>query len=181
MSCPQSVRESAPITRQSEPQMDSDTMWDKSDVAHVLCICELIQLAALAVARDFDQRQGTDRQQQIKMPHVVFDGTIDLGVLYSGFVPFVTKQPCIIKLNDLFLSQSKKSALVPTIVIDEKNQQFLIEIFAKEQKTTIRLYPGTDPEKTNGVKTSLGYMAGIIKKIFPDIVISKTNIGEFIL
>jgi hypothetical protein len=115
------------------------------------------------------------------MPHIVFDRTIDLNVLYSGFVPFVTKEPCIIKLDDLFLSQSKKSALVPTIVIDEKNQQFLIEIFAKEQKTTIRLYPGTDPEKTDGVKISLGYMARIIQNTFPGMTISKTNIGQFIL
>lgn len=115
------------------------------------------------------------------MPHIVFDGTIDLSVLYSGFVPFVTKQPCIIKLNDLFLSQSKKSALVPTVVIDEKTHQFLIEIFAKEQKTTIRLYPGTDPKKTDGVKVSLGCMARIIQKTFSGMTISKTNIGEFIL
>lgn len=71
------------------------------------------------------------------MPHIVFDRTIDLYVLYSGFVPFVTKQPCIIKLSDLFLSSGKKSALIPTVVIDEKNQQFLIEIFAKEKKTTV--------------------------------------------
>jgi hypothetical protein len=43
------------------------------------------------------------------------------------------------------------------------------------------LYPGTDPEKTDGVKTSLGYMAKIIQKAFPDLKISKTNIGEFII
>lgn len=115
------------------------------------------------------------------MPHIVFDKTINLDTLYADFVPFVTKEPYIIKLNDLFLSKNKKSALIPTVVIDEKNQQFLIEIFAKEEKTTIRLYPGTDPEKTDGVKTSLGCMAKIIQKTFPDLKISKTNIGEFIL
>jgi len=115
------------------------------------------------------------------MPHIVFDKTIDLDALYADFAPFVTMKPCIIKLNDFFLSKNKKVALVPTVVIDEKNQQFLIEIFAKEEKTTIRLYPGTDPEKTDGVKTSLGYMAKIIQNAFPDLKISKTNIGEFIL
>jgi len=115
------------------------------------------------------------------MPHIVFDKTIDLDTLYADFAPFVTMEPCIIKLNDFFLSKNKKVALIPTVVIDEKNQQFLIEIFAKEEKTTIRLYPGTDPEKTDGVKTSLGYMAKIIQKMFPDLKISKTNIGEFIL
>jgi hypothetical protein len=115
------------------------------------------------------------------MPHIVFDKTINLDVLSANFVPFVTKKPYIIKLNDFFLSQNKKSALVSTVVIDEKNQQFLIEILAKEDKTTIRLYPGTDPEKTDGVKISMGYMAKIIQRLFPGIMIFRTNIGEFIL
>jgi hypothetical protein len=114
------------------------------------------------------------------MPHVVFDKTIGLDTLYADFVPFVTMEPCIIKLNDFFLSKNKKVALVPTVVIDDKNQQFLIEIIAKEQKTTIRLFPGTDPEKTNGVKASLGYIAKMIQTAFPEIKISKSNIDEFI-
>lgn len=95
-------------------------------------------------------------------------------------MPFAIKEPYIIKLNDLFLSQNKKSALVSAISIDEKNQQFLIEIFAKEEKTTIRLYPETDPEKTSGVKTSLGCLGIMMQTIFPQIKISKTNISEFI-
>ena len=115
------------------------------------------------------------------MPHIVFDSTIDLEFFSAKFVPFMTKASCIIKLNDFFLSQNKKSALVPTIVIDEKNQQFLIEIFAKEDKTTIRLFPGTDPQKTDGVKTSLGCLAKMMQNVFPQISISRTNIAEFIV
>lgn len=114
------------------------------------------------------------------MPHIVFDKKIDLQRIYENFSPFFSKDKSIIKLSDLFLSQNKSSALVQTVVIDEKNQQFLIEIFSKEEKTTIRLYPGTDPEKTDGVKTSLGHMAKIIQKEYPDLKISKTNIAEFI-
>lgn len=114
------------------------------------------------------------------MPHIVFDRRLVLQEFAQKFMPFMTKEPCIIKLNDFFLSQNKNTALVPTTVIDEKNQQFLIEIFSKEEKTTIRLYPGTDPQKTNGVKTAMGYLAKMIQQTFPDCVISKTNIAEFI-
>lgn len=114
------------------------------------------------------------------MPHIVFDRKIDLAAFAEKFAPFMAKEPCIIKLDDLFLSQNKKSALVPAVSIDEKNQQFLIEIIAKKEKTTIRLYPGTDPEKTPGVKISMGYLAQIMQKAFPQIKISKTNISEFI-
>ena len=92
----------------------------------------------------------------------------------------MTKEPYIIKINDFFLSQNKNSALVPMIVIDEKNQQFLVDVFSKDTKTTIRLYPGTDPEKTNGVKIAMGYLAKMMRQTFPNCVISKTNIAEFI-
>jgi hypothetical protein len=132
----------------------------------------------------FDQRQGIDTEQNHLgidlMPHIVFDSKIDLEIFASKFEPFVVKEPYIIRLNDLFLSQNKKSALVQAVSIDEKNQQFLIEMFAKEEKTTIRLYPGTDPEKTSGVKTSMGYLAKMIQQEFPKIRISRTNISEFI-
>ena len=133
---------------------------------------------------DFDQRQDIGNLQGPSwidiMPHVVFDRKIDLAIFGEKFAPTMIKAPYIVKLTDLYLSNNKKSALVSAVSIDEKNQQFLIEIFAKEEKTTIRLYPGTDPEKTAGVKTSLGQLAKMLQKIFPDIKRSKTNIEEFI-
>ncbi len=58
------------------------------------------------------------------MPHIVFDKKMDLEFFSDKFVPFVTKEPCIIKLNDFFLSLNKKSALISTIVIDEKISSF---------------------------------------------------------
>lgn len=114
------------------------------------------------------------------MPHIVFDRKLDLGVFAEKFVPFMVKEPCIIKLEDFFLSKNEKVALVSAVVVGEKNQKFLIEIFSKEEKTTIRLYPGTDPEKTDEVKTSMGFLAKLMQKEFPDCSISKTNIAEFI-
>ncbi|WP_100183532.1 hypothetical protein [Candidatus Nitrosotenuis aquarius] len=114
------------------------------------------------------------------MPHIVFDSKIDLEDFAQKFSPYVATEPYIIKLNDLFLSHTKKSVLVPAVAIDEKNQQYLIEILAKDEKTTIRLYPGTDPEKTAGVKMSMGCLAKMIQTEFPELCISKTNIAEFI-
>jgi len=53
--------------------------------------------------------------------------------------------------------------LIPVVVIDKLHQQFLIEISTRKDKTTIRLFTGTDPEKTDGVKMSLGLTAKIIQ------------------
>ncbi len=115
------------------------------------------------------------------MPHVVFDKKIDLEIFSKEFQEKIIKKPFLIKILDVFLDRKKRVALIPTIVIDKSHQQFLIEISTRQDKTTIRLFPGTDPEKTDGVKTSLGLVAKLVQEINPNHRITKTNIGEFLL
>jgi hypothetical protein len=83
------------------------------------------------------------------MPHVVFDKEIDLESLSKEFKETVIKEPFLIKLLDVYTNKERRVALVPAVVIDKLHQQFLIEISTRKDKTTIRLFPGTDPEKTN--------------------------------
>ena len=115
------------------------------------------------------------------MPHAVLDKKVDLQRLSDEFQEIMEKKPFLIKIQDVFVDRQKRTALLPTIVIDEKNQQFLIEINTREGKSTIRLYPGTDPEKTEGVKTALGLVVRKLQDIFIDTKITKTNIEEYIL
>lgn len=114
------------------------------------------------------------------MPHVVLNKKIDLGSFSTKFQEIFQKKPFLIKIQNIFLDREKRCALIPTIVIDEKNQQFLIEISSREGKTTIRLYPGTDPEKTEGVKTAMGILTKKIQKTFTGSLVTKTNIGNYI-
>jgi hypothetical protein len=114
------------------------------------------------------------------MPHVVFDISIDLVKLQEEFQKIFLKNSSIIKIEDIFVDKNSTSALLPTIVVEEKNQNFFIQILTNSKKTTIRLFPLTDPEKTSGVKTSLGLVAKMIQTIFVNPKISKTNISEFI-
>ena len=115
------------------------------------------------------------------MPHVVFDKKIDLESFSQEFKETILKEPFLIKLLDVYTDKAKRTALIPTVVIDKLHQQFLIEISTRKDKTTVRLYPGTDPEKTDGVKMSLGLTAKIIQEINPNFKITKTNIGGFLL
>ena len=87
----------------------------------------------------------------------------------------------MIKILDVFLDRKKRVALIPVVVIDKLHQQFFIEISTRQDKTTIRLFPGTDPEKTDGVKMALGLVAKIVQEINPNHIITKTNIEEFLL
>ena len=115
------------------------------------------------------------------MPHAVLDKKVDLQRLSDEFQEIMEKKPFLIKITNVFLDRQKRTALLPTIVVDEKNQQFLIEINTREGKSTVRLYPGTDPEKTEGVKTALGLVVRKLQNIFIDTKITKTNIEEYIL
>jgi len=115
------------------------------------------------------------------MPHVVFDKKIDLESFSQEFKEAMIKKPFLIKLLDVYTNKEKRTALIPAVVIDKLHQQFFIEISTRKDKTTIRLFPGTDPEKTDGVKTSLGLTAKIIQEINPNFKITKTNIDEFLL
>ncbi len=66
-------------------------------------------------------------------------------------------------------------------MIDKLHQQFFIEISTRKNKTTIRLFPGTDPDKTDGVKMALGLTVKIIQEIYSDFKITRTDIGKFLL
>ncbi len=114
------------------------------------------------------------------MPHVVFNTQIDLIKLQKEFEEIFLKDSSIIKIEDIFVDKNSTTALLPTVVIEEKNQNFFIQILTNPSKTTVRLFPKTDPEKTPGVKTSLGLVAKMIQRIFGNPDISKTNISEFI-
>jgi len=115
------------------------------------------------------------------LPHAVFDEKMNLKKLYTSFEEIIQDKPIIIKIQNVFIDKNEQFLLFPTLVVEEsKNQQFLIEINAKENRTTLRLFPGTDPEKTIGVKTAMGLLTFNLLEIFKSSKIIKTNISEFI-
>jgi len=114
------------------------------------------------------------------LPHVVFDKKIDLKKFYTSFEKIIQSKPIMIKIQNVFIDKNEQRLLLPTLVIESENQHFLIEINAKDNKTTIRLFPETDPEKTIGVKTAMGLLTLKLLEIFTTIKIIKTNISDFI-
>ena len=115
------------------------------------------------------------------MPHVVFDQKLNLSEFANQFEEKILKTPALVKLQNIYVDKAVQSALVSSVVIDTCHQQFFIEIVTRENKTTVRLFPLTDPEKTNGVKRSLGLLCNLIQKSNPTFVITKTNIDEFLV
>jgi len=112
------------------------------------------------------------------MPHVVFEKKIDLLDFSKKFSPIFQKHP-LIKILNVYVDKNHQTALLPTLVIDETQQSYFIEISTTELKTTLRLYPQTDPEKTIGVKTSLALLAKEIANMY-NIKITKTNLTDYL-
>lgn len=113
------------------------------------------------------------------MPHVVFNKKIEFTGLEHNFQPIFEKDPSIIKITDVYINKARTVALLPTINT-ENHQEFMIEISTRENKTTIRLYPQTDPEKTDSVKKSLSLVALLVQKSMPESSVSKTNIIDYL-
>ena len=80
----------------------------------------------------------------------------------------------------MYVNSSKNNALIHTLTIDKETQEFFIEVLSNQDKTTIRLYPLTDPKKTNSVKISMVLLCDFIKKLYPDLPIGKTNLQDYL-
>lgn len=116
------------------------------------------------------------------MPHVVLQGDIDLSKVFAEYRQEVlSEQGLIIKLLDAFINTDKNILLIETLVVESgPPNRFFIQIGTKGEKTTVRIYPGTDPEKTPGVKRSIARAAGMICSVCEGVSCGATNIGDFL-
>ncbi|MGV7226221.1 MAG: hypothetical protein ACQ9CV_04795 [Nitrosopumilus sp.] len=113
------------------------------------------------------------------MPHIALDKKIDLFEFAKFFSPVFQKSP-IIKISTIYVEKNGLNALLPAVVIDEKHQEYFIQILTTENKTTIRLLPITDPEKTDSVKSSLAQVYFLIKQFDSQANISKSNLWDYV-
>ena len=120
------------------------------------------------------------------MPHVIIEGRkINFESIYVNFNKMVErKDNYIIKFEDVFLNQSKDLILIKTTVIENNiNQKYFIQLMKKENQITLRLDPITDPlDKNSSVKKSIANVARIIISNHKDpLSITKTNLQDFLI
>jgi len=114
------------------------------------------------------------------MPHIVLNKSLNLFDFSILFKPLFQKSP-LIKIQDMYIDTRGSNALLNTVVIDDSHHEFFIQIMANKDKTTIRLYPLTDPEKTDAVKQSLANICLEIQKHYPDMKVIKSNLWDYIV
>ena len=113
------------------------------------------------------------------MPHVVLNKSLNLFDLAILFSPIFQKKP-LIKIHKMYTDPDGTNALFSTIVIDNSHHEFFIQVMSNKNRTTIRLLPITDPEKTDAVKQSLANLALEIIKFYPDMEVIKSNLWDYL-
>ena len=113
------------------------------------------------------------------LPHIVLDKSLNLFDFSILFKPLFQKSP-LIKIQDMYIDTRGTTALLSTVVIDDSHHEFFIQVIVNKNKTTIRLYPLTDPVKTSAVKQSLAILCLEIQKHYPDMNVTKSNLWDYL-
>ena len=113
------------------------------------------------------------------VPHIVLDRNLDLNDFSILFKPLFQKSP-LIKIHEMYVESKGTNALFSTVVIDDSHHDFFIQVMSNKDRTTIRLLPATDPEKTDAVKQSLAILCLEIQKHYPDMNVTKSNLWDYL-
>ena len=113
------------------------------------------------------------------MPHIVLDKSLNLFDFSILFKPLFQKSP-LIKIQDMYVDTRGTTALLSTVVIDDSHHEFFIQVITNKNKTTIRLYPLTDPVKTDAVKQSLANLCLQIQQYYPNMNVIKSNLWDYL-
>ena len=113
------------------------------------------------------------------MPHIVLDQSLNLFDFSILFKPLFQKSP-LIKISDMYIDTRGTTALFSTVVIDDSHHEFFIQVITNKTKTTIRLYPLTDPVKTDAVKQSLANLCLQIQQYYPNMNVIKSNLWDYL-
>jgi hypothetical protein len=117
------------------------------------------------------------------MPHIVLEGPVDLKRYYTHYKPTSNQSEGeILKLQNIFISQAENTVLIEALSVEGgPPNRFFVQADTRDEKTTVRIYPGTDPEKTPGVKKILALVAKGLKDPDPQIQYGSTNLKDFLL
>lgn len=117
------------------------------------------------------------------MPHVVLEGRLDIQRFCTVYQPLVHRESDkILKLQHAYVSTTRDEVLIEAVALQDGHpQRFLVQVLVRDNRATVKLYPGTDPEKTDAVKKTVALVARQLMDCSPGVRYGSTNIGEFLL
>lgn len=115
------------------------------------------------------------------MPHVVLLGQVDMDAVFRRFKPvFVKTDKGILKATDAFIDRGRRTILVDSLAIEGGEQaRFMMEMSLREDGMVLRLWPGLDVSRSEGVKTVIAETAKQLMETFPDLELGETNLERY--
>ncbi len=113
------------------------------------------------------------------MPHVRIYGSCSVRAHWEQFAQGHWRDESkIVKTLSALLSRDGTSELIECLAIEGfLRQNFLAQLLQKEDGILIRLYPASMPEKTEGVRFCLGWVASGFRAQDPTCRLDATNLG----
>jgi uncharacterized protein YlaN (UPF0358 family) len=118
----------------------------------------------------------------VLLPHVVLNGEVEIENIFRNIEPlFIKNENEILKIIKIYMDQLKKSILFESLAIEKgKKTQFFGMLSKREDGLVVRIYPGFEIEKTDGVKRILAEIAKNLIEKFPRLKIGETNLSDFL-
>lgn len=116
------------------------------------------------------------------MPHVVLNGDIAIDDAFSRVQPLLVRgETGLLKTAGAYLARDRKSILVEALALEtDTKRSFLVMISERDDGIVVRIYPGTEVEKTPGVKRVLAEQVRQFMAAFPGLRVGKTNLAEYL-
>jgi hypothetical protein len=115
------------------------------------------------------------------VPHVVLVGDVDMEEVFRRLRPvFVKSERGILKATDSYIDRGRRNILIDALSIEAGEQtRFLVMISQREDGLVVRLWPGLEVDKTDGVKRVLAETAKQLLENFAGLVVGETNLQRF--
>jgi hypothetical protein len=116
------------------------------------------------------------------MPHVVLSGAVRVDDIFNVLKPvFIRNQNGILKTDTIYMSRDKKTILIEALTIEGgAKRSFFAMIGQRDDGVVVRIYPGSEVEKTVGVKNILSEIAKQLLVTYTNVTIGETNLLEFL-
>jgi hypothetical protein len=116
------------------------------------------------------------------MPHVVLNGTVRIEDIFNTLKGvFIRKESGLLKTDTMFMSRDKTDILIEALTIEGGvKRSFFALIGQRDEGVVVRIYQGSDVEKTVGVKSILSEIAKQLLVAFPHLTIGETNLLEYL-
>jgi hypothetical protein len=116
------------------------------------------------------------------MPHVVLNGPVGIDDIFNKLkAVLIRNESGVLKTDNMYMSRDKSAILIESLSIEGGiKRSFFAMIGRRDDGVVVRIYQGSEIEKTTGVKSILSEIAKQLLAAFPQLTIGETNLSEYL-